>query len=198
MSKNFVQKFTRQIEGFEVTRTRIEDQFESRRIRKRDVETLYEGLFLRAVVSFEDMLESVFFYVLYNKCRRKMWRPQLQGSRKTLRACVLQKQKYLDWLPINRTIERAQLFLNQGLPFSLLDDDDKSKLSQIVAIRNAVAHASPHSQETFKKKVVGSTPLPKSETSPAGFLRSIARTNPRACRYQIYVQSLGKAASKLA
>ncbi|MEL7499012.1 MAG: hypothetical protein AAFN77_15500 [Planctomycetota bacterium] len=197
MSAALVDKFHRKLQAVEKTRATSEEAFARGEFLRRDIEAVYEGLFLRCVVSFEDLLENVFFNVLNGNSDRHEWDSKISGNVKTLKDCVLEGKRYLDWLPIQETVKRSRVYLRRGKPFSLFDEDDKSKIAQVVVIRHAIAHASSHAQRSFKSKVIGGTPLARNEKSPAGFLRSIARRGPTTTRFQIYTQALGKAALKL-
>lgn len=193
MTSQRVEKYRRALRASEITRGRVQALFDANQLAKRDLETLYEGLFLKAVVGFESLLEEVFFDVLNGKSSNSKWRPKFAGGRQDLRKCVYGKQKYLDWLPIDNTLNRAELFLKRGLPFSRLTadeaTDDRGKLTKIVLIRNAIAHQSDFSMEKFRKSVIANTPLPVSEKRPAGFL--CGRSTAALTRYEIYARALG-------
>jgi hypothetical protein len=197
MSNPLVAKFHRKLRWNEKTRESIEAQFDCGNILKRDIETVYEGLFLRTVVAFEDLVENTFFDILEGNSPNPDWWARIEGDKRALRECVLEGKDYLDWLPFKRTLDRAKTYLEDGEPFSLFDDGDRSKLSQIITVRNAIAHAGNNAREKFRNKVIGGTNLRRTEKSPAGFLRSIARTSPDTTRFQIYAQSLGSIALKL-
>ena len=198
MGNPLVVKFHRKLTWNERTRQSIEAQFQCGNLLLRDIETVYEGLFLRTVVAFEDLIECTFFDILEGDSPNPDWWARVVGEKKALRECVLEGKAYLDWLPIQRTLDRANIYLEDGEPFTLFDDDDKSKLFQIITIRNAIAHAGDNARGKFRQKVIGNTNLRRNEKSPAGFLRSIARSNPVTTRFQIYTQSLGNIALKLA
>jgi hypothetical protein len=54
---------------------------------------------------------------------------------------------YLDWLPFNtRTEERAKTFFTKGKPFTDLTDSQKQTLSEIIKLRNYIAHKSVESK----------------------------------------------------
>jgi len=166
---------------------------------RRDVDLLYEGLFLRTVVEFEDFLETRFFEIVSGRIgggRARMGARISTTSALALREIVLGGDDYVKWLPYSETEDRANRFLKGGRPFSLLGDDDKSKIAQITFIRHAIAHSSEFARGQFLRKVVGSTNLLPKEKSPAGFLRSVARA-PNITRYQVYSSALGSISMKL-
>lgn len=194
MLKPRVEQFQRIIKQSDVTRRRVESEYTKGTLVRRDLEIVYEGLFLRAVVAFEDFLESAFFLALADRSGKKSWGPLFGGSTKSLRACVFGEKKYLDWLPYDRTLTRANLYLKSGKPFSLLSDGEKSKLSHIVTIRHAIAHSSDSAFKKFEKDVIGATAVPSNERRPAGYLRGFSSIG--MTRYQVYVQSLGGIAQR--
>ena len=157
------------------------------------MESLYEGLFLRAVVGFEDLLQDVFFAVLSGKSSKKAWTPIVTGRMRDLRRCIFDQKRYLDWLPYRNTVGRANLYLSHGLPFTLLDDRQKTLLNSIVCIRNAIAHPSEFALEKFRRVVVGNTSLPPKERRPSSFLLGYSRPSHR--RYEVYARGLGSIAS---
>jgi hypothetical protein len=110
---------------------------------------------------------------------------------------LLQGDKYLVWLPFENTEKRAKLYLKGGGPFSELTGGDKSVMTTITTIRNAIAHKSDHALAKFEHTVVGSLPLLRGERSPSGFLRSQLRSGTVQNRFEIYIGELGRLASEL-
>lgn len=169
---------------------------------RRDVETVYESLFLRAVVGFEQFCEALFFDIVnrrvrYAQCDVEPWIKQCPPE--ALRGIVFQGDNYLDWIPYPRSLDRSNLFMVDGKPFSNLDPGERSKVQTIVTIRNAISHSSEHSQRTFIRSVIGNQPLLPRERTPAGFLRSPLTTRPAIRRrFEVYVGDLGLMAAKIA
>ncbi len=193
--------FSRRLQEIEWTRKRMEALHRARSLRRRDIESVYEGLFLRAINAFEAFLESLFIEVMLGKAqfaRRKVALRISTPSRRTLWEVLLQGESYLDWLPYKRTEERAMAFLKSGRPFTVLDNGDRFRVDQCVQVRNAIAHSSAHAARQFHKKVIGSLNLPASERTVAGFLRSIARTSPVFVRFQICMSDLAQVAARIA
>jgi hypothetical protein len=158
---------------------------------------VYESLFLRAVTIYEEFCEEFFFKLLsgtirYAKAKRIA---PLIPSCNGIRDFVYQGDKYLEWIPHDRTKLRANLYLKGGRPFSSLDQPEKDKISRITKIRNAIAHKSKSAMETFRKDVICGTPLLTHEKSPAGFLRS--ELSPGRKRFQAYMEDLVALAEKL-
>jgi hypothetical protein len=116
-------------------------------------------------------------------------------SNRALKDILLQGRSYLDWIPIDRTIERADIYLNGGRPFSELTDGDRSTIKTITMIRHAIAHQGEHAKRVFREKVIGSSALLPVEKRPAGYLRSQANANQK--RFEVYIIQLGRIALDL-
>lgn len=188
--------FLRSIEG---TRRRMEAAPPGS-ARRKDIETVYEGLFLATVARFEVFLENLFFGLLVRRISGKSCgaSPRISVSNDNVaRSIVLRDKKYLDWLPYGRTEQLAKDFLHSGRPFTLLDGIDKGTLTSLLIVRNAIAHQSRHARREFKVKVLGNAPLPPRERTPAGFLRSQFRISPPQTRLELYVQQVRRVAYKI-
>lgn len=174
----------------------MEALFGEGKVRKMDVETIYEALFLRSVASFELFLEKLFVSIMLGK---KVNGTSLMSaaSKGALQAILLQNNDYLDWLPYTKTESRAAIYLRNGRPFTNLSDGDRSQIKTITIIRNAIAHKSDYAIGEFKNKVIGEQPLLRNERQPAGFLRSQVRANPRQLRFEVYESQLARIASSL-
>lgn len=169
------------------------------RIALRDIEAVYEALFLRAATGFEVFLEQLFFDILHEKAKYTKKRVALRMRplvKAAIEEIVMQKQKYLTWVPFENTEDRAKLYLKDGKPFSELDGSARSSIKTIAMIRNAIAHKSAHAEKEFAK-LTGSLLLLPREKSPAGFLRSQMRSNPVQIRFEYYVYELKRIATLL-
>jgi hypothetical protein len=186
-------------------RVRMEKLYDDDGVALRDTLALYEALFLRAVVAFEEFLEEVFFLMMQRRITRAPQpvhlgpgycriSPRFRAGPVVMREVVFQGENYLKWLPIRDTIDRAELYLIEGRPFTNLDVADKQVLHDITTVRNAISHNSAHSLRTFLKMIEG-MPLLRGESTPAGFLRS--KSNPTQTRFEVYMGNLGTIAAKL-
>lgn len=201
MPRTILRRFCRRLQELEWTRQRMEELYVAHRIVRRDIESVYEGLFLRGVSAFEGFLEDLFVELVLGRVsfsRRKVAVRVGIVSRATLWEVLLQGKPYLDWLPYDRTVERARTFLKDGLPFTVLDDGDRSKAKKCMLVRNAIAHNSRFAKKQFEEKVIGDLNLPSRERTPAGYLRSIARVNPTFVRFQIWSSDLANMALRIA
>lgn len=185
--------------SLEKTRLKIEKVFDDGNIGKRDVEKIYDGLFVNVVGSFENFLEELFLGLLSNKLsvsfslKTRVNFTSIQSARKVL----LGNDKYLKWLPYDYTTNLADIYFLGKNPFNRLEASDKFNLSQIICIRNAVAHKSPYSIEKFEKNIISNTRLLRSEKNPSSFLRANFRTNPNQTRYENYVNLIAQIVVKI-
>ena len=191
--------FRRSLKGLDYTRKRMEGLCRAQQITRRDLNSVYEALFLRAVSRFESFLEELFLGILQGrveyKKNRRVTLKVAPTSRQALIHIVFQKNSYLDWLPFSKTEDRADYYLLGARPFSDLEQPDKDAISKIVIIRNAIAHHSKHSANQFKTKVIQSQPLLRGEKTPAGYLRS--EVQPNINRFEAYIGELGRIAAHL-
>lgn len=150
--------------------------------------SIIEGLFLKVITCFEASIENLFLGLLNGAlsssqigvCSNFKIRP-ISFTQKVL----LLDREYLDWLPIEKTIKKAELAFVDGNPFSKIDDSKKGALSEIYKIRNAIAHESEHSKNKFLKITNGASLLPE-ERTPGGYLISKPSQN-RESRFDIYI-----------
>jgi len=184
----------------EKTRNKVEKLFQNGDIVRRDIDQVYEGLFLGCITSLEAFIEDCFIGMLVGaiKHKKKYVKPKiLFKSYKIARKIVFAGKPYVDWLPYQNTTDRARLFYNKGLPFTMIEEIDKQILSEICYIRNAIAHKSPYSLSKFKDSVIQNRHLIHRDKYPAGYLRGIYRTAPSQTRYENYINSISSIALKL-
>jgi len=193
-------KLDKFLRSAERTRSRVEKLTILGHLSRKDAEIVYSALFLSIFTRFETLLEELFFGVLVGRIdgRPINASPRIKvASDQIAREIVHQKKDYLDWLPFNRTEDRAVAFLRGGRPFTALDDGDRSRLKIMLVIRHSIAHRGRHAQEQFREKVLGSLPLTPRERSPAGFLRSQYRISPPQTRLELFSQQVRAIALKL-
>ena len=193
-------RLIRNLKNLDYTRKRMETLYQARIIRQRDVHSVYEALFLRAVTSFEVFLEELFVEIVSHRAQYEAGRVTVRmraSSSQALMDILLQGDRYMAWLPFKHTEDRAKIYLEDGKPFSELDGADRSVISHIGVIRNAIAHKSSHAVGEFKKTIIGSQSLLTVERTPAGFLRSPVRAGPTRNRFEIYAAELARIANKL-
>lgn len=154
---------------------------------KRDLDFVYQGLFLFSVRKFESFLEEQFIELA---CGRREWKVKrgiarhltvirrVQETRPhRIRELIKGPNDYPQFLPYKRCIELAEIFFEKGRPFSLLNDDQKGRLTKCQTIRNLIAHDSEFARKKFEQRVLAQNPLPRYARNPAGYLRSNFRAN---------------------
>jgi hypothetical protein len=152
---------------------------------------MYESLFLSCFTAFEVYIEDIFLSHLIATHRTKAVPRVVIRSPAVAREVVTGPgRKYVEWLPYDRTIERAELFFRGGRPFSDAPAAHRRIVDKAQLIRNVIAHRSRHSQAQFEKKVIAGAPLLPRERTAAGYLRGLASGSPPLSRYENYVASL--------
>ena len=144
------------------------------RLTRTDMERAYTGAFLSFISFFENSWEDLFFGLLMGRLEHpRAVQPlvSIKSSGVARRVVIGRTSGYIDWLPADRSIERANLYLSQGRPFSDMSATDKGTVKRYMTIRNALAHDSKFAMERFKKEVIQQRALPPAERRPAGYLR---------------------------
>ena len=94
----------------------MEELFTTDTISLRDLNVVYESLFLRAVARFESFLEQLFLSILNRQIKYKKGRKikvkMTPNSYQALLDIVFRDDDFLNWLPFKRTQERAGFFLS--------------------------------------------------------------------------------------
>jgi hypothetical protein len=172
----------------------------SRVIVRRDIEQIYKGIWLEACCSFEQFIEQLFIGLLLG---RFVHPSRYVFPRITFRSDIIARDvlssgdRYVDWLPYDRTERIALAYYRNGLPFKSLTTSDKNTISKICHIRNAIAHKSEYSKRIFQRNVIGSLNLPPKDRYPAPYLRTIFRMSPSQTIYESYAIEMASIAIKL-
>ena len=169
----------RRLRRLQRTGTRIEQVAQGGSLVRADLEALYEGLYIGAITNFEQFVADLFSgillgQVIYASRRRVVPRVDVKSS-VVLTPLLNAGRPYVDWLPYRLTEERASTYFRGGRPFADVVPVEKQRMERWLWTRNAIAHASPHSNRVFVGQVIAGTPLPPRERTPAGFLRSEIR-----------------------
>lgn len=177
----------------------MERLYRTNRIALRDLHSVYEAMFIRAVTSFEVFLQDQFIAIMngnvtYQKVRGVSVRMKAMPS-SALPEILLQGRPYLTWLPYEHTDKRALIYLKEGKPFSDILKPERDTMDGITLIRNAIAHQSAHAIKQFENKVLAGLVLLPQEKTPAGFLRSVLRAAPLQRRFEFYATELGRIAT---
>jgi hypothetical protein len=120
---------------------------------------MLESIFLNGITEFESFLEDVFLAAVSGRIRPGSTKPVV-GLRNPdiARSLILRpRETYLDWMPIERCLERADRFLVDGQPFSRFATRPaiKQRLKAASAVRNAVAHKGMGAQTRFRQMTSG-------------------------------------------
>lgn len=182
------------------TRRKLEGLFSAGKIKRHDIEQVYVGLYLDAIVSLERFIEELFLGYLSGRFfTSTQVHPRVTfASNSVARDIVLSGKSYVDWFPYDHTIKRANAFFRSGAPFTTLDKTDKTTIENLMAIRNAMAHKSSHSIKIFEKYILSGLSLTGKERTPPGYLRSIFRASPDQTRYENLIIEMAGIAQKLA
>lgn len=182
------------------TRKKLEGIFQSGKIKRHDIEQVYVGIYLDAIVSFERFVEALFFGYLTGRLiiPASVGRRVAIASDAVARDIVLGGRNYVDWLPFDHTDKRAALYFRNGLPFSGLTNTERATIKNLMVIRNALAHKSSHSLKQFERVVLAGLALTGPEKTPAGYLRSSFRMYPSQTRYENLMVEIAQIAGKLA
>lgn len=168
------------------TRKKLELAYTRGHITKRDLERVYDGLYVNAIGAFENELENIFFGLVLGKLRvtGKVRTRATFSSPQTARKIIYGGQPFLKWLPYENTKKTAYMYIVDGHPFSRLEQTDFLTLKSIVSTRNAVAHKSRSAMARFEQDVIGNLSLMRGERTPAGYLRGVFRISPHQTRYE--------------
>ena len=187
------------LKALEWTRSKMETLLARDVIVRRDIERVYEGLYLDAITSLENLIEGLFLGLLTGRIvHSSSVVPRVTfRSDRVARDVVFGGRNYVDWFPYRYTEQRARAFFRSGIPFATLDKAHKTQLKNLLYIRNAIAHKSSYAKRTFEQEVIGSLLLTPRERTPAGFLRSRFRIAPVQTRYENLVADMVSIALEL-
>ena len=197
---SFVDDLSKHLRYIEQTRSKTERLFQKEDLVRRDLELVYAGLYLDAITSFEHFIEDLFMKVLVGKATHpsRLVVPTIAFKSPTIcQNIVYGGRSYVNWFPYEQTQERAEMFFQDGLPFTALDDSDKNSMKQMLCIRNAIAHKSKHALNRFEQEVISGLPLLSQEKKPVGYLRSNYTTSPPETRYESIIFNIVQIARKL-
>lgn len=167
------------------------------------MEQVYEALFITAITGFEGFLEDLFVGLLIDgqglttTTQGFHRRTSIRSHRVARELLGGTTTRYIDWLPLDRTVERARLYFRNGIPFTSVGGPDYEFIQRCLAIRNAIAHRSRFSRQKFETLVIRGTPLLANERTPSGYLRSLFRQNPPQTRYENLAAELLQLARRL-
>lgn len=181
------------------TRKKMESLLTKGIIARRDIEQVYEGLYMSSITALENWIENLFIGLLVGRlthCSSSVIPRVSFKSDRVAREVIFSDRNYVDWLPYRYTEKRASAFFRNGLPFTCLSSSEQKKLETLSYIRNAIAHESVYSKKKFADEVIGSSPVTQQERTPAGYLRGIFRITPSQTRYENLINEMASIAKK--
>lgn len=159
---------------------RVEKLYQSDLVTLTDIHRIYSGAFIQYYTYLERMIEKLFVGLLmgeYVSSHSNVGALVNVNSYKVAHDIIKGDRRYVDWLPIYKTCQRADAFFSCGRPFSLLGTRDKNVLNNLTTLRNAIAHKSSASQKSFLNVYVQNRPLPPEQLRPSGYLRGTHRVS---------------------
>lgn len=163
------------LNSLEATRAQLEALFRGGSLAQDALDNAYVGLYVTMCVEFEGFLENLFLSLLLDGAgvvQTGVAPTVVVGSQEVVKAMVIGPGKdYADWLPYDRTEQKANIFFQSGKPFTNVSGDQKGYVKEIMYLRNALAHSSEYSRRVFLDKVIQQRPLSNAERTPIGFLR---------------------------
>jgi len=202
-SSELSNEFRLHLQQLESVRDTMETLFVGEQLTEDEIEHVYSGLFLEAFTAFESLIEQLFISLLigdFQSSESDVVMKATFNNYGIAQDIIFGGRNYVEWIPYESTLSRANAFFYDGYPFSRLKEDDslkvyKSSIKRFAAIRNAIAHKSKYAQKTFENKVSGSSPLSPRQRKPAGYLRSTV--NRTQIQYEVIVLELNMIAYHL-
>ena len=146
-----------------------------------DVCRSYGGALLSFAADLEAHIERLFIAFLRG---RIAFPGDLQRCLVTIKSDVVARavirgdKRYVDWLPFEQTVKRADAYFSGGMPFHGLQSQDVRSFERISIIRNAIAHRSSFARTRFLDTFVHNVaPLPPMQRRPEGYLRGVHAGN---------------------
>lgn len=195
-----MENFRHRLRRLHATRKRIEKLYKSDKILLKDVHILYEAMFLRAVTLFEEFLENLLFSIVRSDRTIVAGKTKSHvrfSSDSAMRRIMFGGKKYIDLLPFEKAEKIASLYLKKGHAFSVLSENDKTSLTKISKVRNAIAHSSRHARQEFESHVIRGLVMLAKDKKPAAYLRFNFRSSPNQSWFEYHLAELAIIAGKL-
>jgi len=192
-------EFSSKLALLEKTRNKVEMLLQQNHLDRQEVEAVYTGLFIDAFTEFEALIERLFIG-LFDGSLKSLAIPakrRFKVRHKSFsREVVYEGQKYVDWIPYDKTIAKAKRFLIDGVPFSILDEIEKDNIKRAHLLRNALAHKSDTATKRFLESINQQALLPHEKT-PSGYLRTSPQGSLGLTQFSITINFLSVTAKKL-
>ena len=178
----------------------VETLLANGRLKCTNCELIYESVFLNAIARFEALLNELMqeFVCGAQSSRTGCYALIKPRSRSVFRVVLTGGRAYVDLMPFNDCVEIAKRFLNEGKPFSEIEESDRNILAQAALVRNAIAHRSESALMRFRTRVNGVDLLPSNRQFPGAYLRRVYRAHPTQTWNELYLDTLDKVGVLLA
>jgi hypothetical protein len=123
-----------------------------------------ELAYLRGFLAWESFLEQTFLLYMVGKNAPSGFAPKryvFAPSRQHARDFSKGDQRYPDWTAADRVVARANRFFKHGEPYAYVLSNTQGDLKDMKAIRNAIAHQSQETNDSFRtvvRKAIGFYP----------------------------------------
>ena len=174
--------------GLLIYLNRLERLHKKREVFDTDLHRAYAGAWISFTAFCEQSLERLFLGLLTGRLAsaRTSVSPRTRiASPLVARDVLYAGRPYIDWLPYDRTTERASAYFLHGRPFTGLSPSELSTLAGMGVLRNALAHESRHAIGKFEKRFIGSRKLPPHQKKPPGYLRGMHDKTRTRFEYEI-------------
>lgn len=190
-----------ELERLSRTAAKLEALHSVGQLARRDLEAVYEGLYIRALTAFEGFIEDLFFDVMLGRLSypaRRDVLPRIQvRTERVLYSILKPGRSHLDWLPYSQTRDRAKTYLRGGRPFTEVDTSRDLTIYKWTVVRNRIAHDSREAQAKFEQHILAEFALPPRRRNPVGFLRQQIQLNPSVSRFDAILQEMASIAGEL-
>ena len=166
-------------------------------------DTVTKLCFFQAFLSWEAFLEETFTLYLLGKRPptglppRRLIRPATR--KEAVLMVVGADRNFVDWTKIDGLNTRAKKYFRDGKPYTDAFYGQIQFFEELRVIRNAIAHSSHHSQESFKKlarrKLLGT--FPPKMTVGAFLGTTIPGSSPPESFLEYYVDGINTVAEKI-
>lgn len=168
-------------------------------IANRDIELMYDGMFLKSITIFESFIEELFIGLLYDNYTlntKKKVQKHTFPSRKLVLNFLKHKNSYIEVMPYKKLKDSSKVFFKKENPFINISENSKNSLNEIYIIRNAIAHKSQYADLKYKKLLLNKgVTNPKLFNSPARFLKTLH--SPNQSTFNNYILELNSTAREI-
>lgn len=161
-STDLLAKYQRRLLETTWTANNVRSAFSTGVLVRRDVDKVYRGLYMQAVVRLERTLEDLLIGLMSeNISHPRATTPHQKFASKKVASHILNRGRYEDLLPIEKLEKVSQIFfVTAGNPFMNCPGAIKQEMVKVLTIRNYIAHESRFSEEKWRSNVVLPTILP--------------------------------------